>query len=240
MQVLGNCPSRCGHRDADDALGWQLWRLLLVLICVFLITKLSYHSSFSRQPQSLAGVLLAEAGKAVCEVAVVGRCHWGLLCSLGPLGEVLSEHKRVILGFCGVLAGFVSVSEPRWHQRLQGPLQGQRVWQLHSCARTTLFGTCQVPGAHPSPGNHGDRAAQLLELSWGPSPLFLVPSGPCKRSGMGRSCIGGSPHASPASSSPSPSIGPSGLQDPLLFFKDVKPLDAPKAMANGLHRPERM
>lgn len=219
MLALGNCPSRRGRRDADDALGWQHWRLLLVLICVFLITKRSYHSSFSLQPQSLAGVLLAEAGEAVCEVAVVGRCHWGLLCSLGPLGEVLSEHRGVILGFCGVLAGFVPVSEPRWHQRLQGPPQGQCVWQLRSCARTTLFGTCRVPGAHPGPGNHRDGAAQHLTLSWGPSPLFLMPSGPCKRSGMGWSCAGGSPHASPASSSPSLSTSPSGLQDPLLISR---------------------
>lgn len=30
------------------------------------------------------------------------------------------------------------------------------------------------------------------------------------------------------------------LQDPLLIFEDVKQLDAPKAMANGLHRLERM
>lgn len=113
MQALGNCPSCRGRCDADDALGWQHWRLLLVLICVFLITKQSYHSSFSLQPQSLAGVLLAEAGEAVCEVAVVGRCHWGLLCSLGPLGEVLSEHRGVILGFWQGLCQTLSLAGTR-------------------------------------------------------------------------------------------------------------------------------
>lgn len=142
--------------------------------------------------------MLDEAGEAVCKVAVVGRCHWGLLCCLGPLGEVLSEHSGVVLGFCGVLAGFVAVSEPRWRQRPQGPPQGQCVWQLRSCARTTLFGTCRVPGAHPDSGNHRDGAVQLLTLSWGPSPLFLMPSSPYKRSRMGWSHVGGSPQCQPS------------------------------------------
>lgn len=79
--LFGNCPSCRGHCYADDALGWQHWRLLLVLIGVFLITELSLSQLLlSAAPESGRG-LLAGAG----EVAAGGRCPWGLLCSLGPL-----------------------------------------------------------------------------------------------------------------------------------------------------------
>lgn len=221
--LFGNCPSR----HADDALGWQHWRLLLVLICVSLITKLSCGSSFSPQPQSLAGALLAGAGEAVCEVAAVGRCHWALLGSLGPL----SEHRGFIFG---VPWGFGRVCARLWHQRLWRAHQGQRVWQLLSCARTTLLGTCRLPGAHPSSGNHGDRAAQLLALSWGPSPLFLMP---CKLSGMAWSRLGGSPQPPPLPVHP---LVPVGSRIHCSFSRMSNHFDAPKAMANGLHRPEQL
>lgn len=159
---------------------------------------------------------------------------------LGVVQEVLSVIS-VRLAFS---AGFAAVAESRWRQRLWGPPQGQAVRQLRSCARVTLLGSGRAAGSPGKGwGRRGDGAARLLPLFSGLSPLLLMLAGLCEAPRDGTEPRWGAapaPHQPLSTSSPSPSTGPSGLQDQPLVFEAVKPLDTCKAMANGLCRPEQM
>lgn len=114
-----------------------------------------------------------------------------------------------------------------------------------SCAPVHA-GPCSAGGAGSLDkgwGRCGDGAAWLSPLFLGPSLLLLMPDGLCKAPWDGTEPRQGAapvPTQPLSISFPSPSTGPSGLQDQPLIFKDVKPLDTCKAIANGLCRPERM
>lgn len=191
--LFGNCPS---HRDADDALGWQHWRLLLVLICVFVITGLSHHSS---SPES-GRALLAEA---------LRWWHWeggtGVLCVLWPSVKVLSEHRGVILGFWQGLWHSLSLAGTRELPKAStcascAPVHARPCWDCHVPGAILAQGTkgTELPSSPHCPGHH-------LHCSW----CHLVPA----------IALGAAP-GQPSSLLSQPSLWSQGAPGSLLMFKD--------------------